>query len=168
MRRLALILLVATAVLPAAALAERSAAGDGVFELKAVNGVVILTGKGVLWGQMDKGLMRVTDPDPTDGAQPLVSGAEHTRPAGENATVYSGTNIHFRFTGSGKYTIRFKGTGIDLTAIGVGAADMTGDPLALDRGSYALNGGKWQPVALIERVVPYGVQPPSTLPPSIP
>lgn len=155
MRRLALILLVATAIVPAAALAARSASGDGVFELKSVNAVVILTGHGVFWGQMDKGTLRVTDPDPTDGQQPLVSGAEHTHPAGDNVTIYSGTNIHFRLTG-GKYKVRFKGTGIDLTAIGVGTADLTGDPLATDTGTFALNSGKWQAVPLFEKVVAFG------------
>lgn len=166
MRRLALILLVATAVVPAAALAARSAAGDGVLELKSVNGLVILTGHGVIWGQMDKGWMKVTDPDPTDGQQPFVSGADHTRPAGENATTYWGTNIHFRFTSGGRYRIRFfKASGINVTAIGVGTADITGDPLATDTGSYALNGGKWQPVPLSEKVIAF---PPPAAPPSNP
>lgn len=168
MRRLALILLVATAIVPAAAFAARSAAGDGVFELKNVNGVVILTGKGVLWGQLDKGSMRVTDQDPSDGQQPFVSGADHTHPAGDNATIYSGTNIHFRITG-GKYKIRFKGNGIDLTAVGVGTADMSGDPFATDTGSWAVNGGKWQPVPpLSDKVVSFGAQPPATAPPNNP
>src|SRR4051812_44971932 len=120
MRRLALILLLALAALPAAALAARTTAGDGVFELRSANGTFILSGKGVLWGQMDNGSMRVTDVDATSGQQLAVSGADRTRATDDpDVVVYGGLNLHFRATG-GKYKIRFKGSGIDLTAIGVG------------------------------------------------
>jgi hypothetical protein len=168
MRRLALILLATLAVLPAAALGARKATGDGVFELRAVNGTVTLVGRGVLWGQIDQGSLRVTD---TGDGQPLVSGAEHVRPGADpDVTFYSGTNLHFRLTG-GKYRIRFKGEGLDLTAIGVGTADMVGDPAVLgdetltDTGDYALDGGRWITVPLGEKVVSYGVQP---VPPTSP
>src|SRR5579884_887478 len=126
MRRLALFLLAAVAVVPTAAFAARAAPGDGVFELQAVNGLVVLTGKGVVWGQMDHGILRVTDLDPTVGLVPYVSGAEHVRATDDpNTTIYSGTNIHFRLTG-GKYRLRFHGTSIDLTAVGVGVARSPG------------------------------------------
>jgi hypothetical protein len=36
---------------------------------------------------------------------------------------------------------------------------VTGDPTALDTGDYALDGGKWIPVPLIERSFTFGVQP---------
>ena len=165
MRRLTITLLLALAVVPTAALAARTAPGDGSFELRAVNGLVIITGKGVFWGQMDQGSIRVTDPDPADGVQPLVSGAEHTRLVSDNTTVYWGSNLHFRLTG-GKFKVRFKGAGIDLTAIGVGSADMTGDATAFDQGDYSLDGGKWTAVPLIEKVVPFGAQ--TTAPPTSP
>jgi len=161
MRRLSLILLLALAALPAAALAAGSATGDGVLELRAVNAVVILSGKGVLWGQMDRGSMRVTALSTPDAQQPYVSGADRIWLPSDNVTAYSGTNLHFRLTG-GRYKIRFKGSGLDLTAIGVGSADMTGDPTALTAGDYALDGGKWTIVPLSERVVDYGLQPPPT------
>ena len=61
MRRLALILALAAVAVPAAALAADRSAGDGVLELRAVNGTVTLAGNGVLWGQIDKGSIRVTD-----------------------------------------------------------------------------------------------------------
>src|SRR6266699_1433648 len=158
MRRLSLILLAALAVVPAA-LAGSSASGDGVLELRAVSGGVVVTGRGALWGQMDKGLLKASDPVPGDGVI-LVSGADHTfRPAlGENVTIYTGKDIHFRVTG-GKYKLTFKGTGIDLTAVGVGVAQLTGDPLAVDAGHYALDGGKWVAVPLLQKSVPFGVQP---------
>jgi hypothetical protein len=122
---------------------------------------VTLAGKGVLWGQIDNGSLRVTATSAVGTQQLLVSGAEHTRPIGEDVTLYWGTNLTFRVTG-GKYRIHFKGNGLDLTAIGVGTADVTGDPLALDTGRYALDGGKWISVPLLEKLVAYGVQPLNT------
>jgi hypothetical protein len=165
MRRLALILVLAAVAVPAAAVAADRSAGDGVLELSAMNGTVTLAGKGVLWGQLDSGSIRVTDVSTANGQQLLVSGAEHTRPLGEDVTVYWGNNITFRTTG-GKYRIHFKGSGLDLTAIGVGTADLIGDPTALDTGRYALDSGKWFAVPLLEKLVPYGVQPPTSTGPS--
>ena len=161
MRRLAFIFVLAAVAVPAAAVAADRSTGDGAFELKAANGTFILTGRGVLWGQLDNGSVRVTDPVNATSPSLLVSGAEHTRPVGENVTVYWGTNLTFRETG-GKYRIRFKGSGLDLTAIGSGTADMTGDPTTLTDGTYALDSGKWQPVPLLEKVVTYGVPPTTT------
>jgi hypothetical protein len=160
MRRLSLILLVALVVLPSTALAARDATGDGVFELKAANGTFIVGGRGVIWGQMDKGSMRVTALDPN--AQIAVSGADKPptkAPDDPTATIYSGTDIHFRAT-SGRFRIRFRGLGIDLTAIGIGNAVLTGSPMSLDPGDFSLDGGKWQPIAWDYKVEPFGVQPP--------
>jgi hypothetical protein len=167
MRRLSVTVLLALVVLPTAALAARSTPGDGVFELRAASGTFTFSGRGVLWGQMDRGVMRVTAVDPASSGQLLVSGADHTRATDDpNVTVYSGTNLHFKVTG-GKYKIRFKGGGVDLTAIGVGVADMAGTPLLVDSGDYALDSGKWTPVPLLEKLVAFGSQS-STPPPSGP
>ncbi len=161
MRRLSFILLLALLALPAAALAARADKGDGVFELKGANGVFILTGRGVVLGQMDKGTVRVQDISPNDGQQPLVS-AEHSKPTDDpTATLYWGNDTHFKVTG-GKYKLRFKGSGIDLTAIGVGSADVTGNALSLDTGTWSLDGGKWSSVPYVDRVIPYGIQPTTT------
>ena len=160
MRRLALILLVAVAVVPTAALAGRLDSGAGVFELRGVDGTVTLTATGVLWGQIDKGSIRIASVDTSDAATPLVSGAEHVSSDGD-ATVYSGIDLHFRITG-GRYHLRLKGNGLDLTAIGVGNADMVGDPTASSTGSYAIDSGTWTPVPLLETTVPYGTANPTT------
>jgi hypothetical protein len=108
---------------------------------------------------MDRGVLRITDLDPTVGQAPFVSGAERARATDDpNTTVYSGTDLHFRLTG-GKYRFRFHGSGIDLTAVGVGIGALTGDPLFGKTGSYAVDGGGWTPVPLFERDVPFGTQP---------
>jgi hypothetical protein len=162
MRRLSLILLSCLIVAPAA-LASARATGDGVLELRAVDGAVVLAGKGVVWGQMDKGRLAVNDFVPGDG-EILVSGWERKVPGTcDTCTVYSGKDIHFRITG-GKYKLAFlQASGIDLSAVGVGSAALTGDLTADDTGDYALDGGKWTPVPWLKKVVPFGV-PPVALP----
>jgi hypothetical protein len=157
MRRLSLILLSCLIVAPAA-LASARATGDGVLEVSNVNGTILVTGKGVLWGQMHVGRLVVNDPISGDGS-PLVSGWEKRVPGTcDTCTVYSGKDLHFRVTG-GKFRMYFDGAGIDFSAVGVGTAALTGDVTALDAGDYALDGGKWTPVPWLKRVVTFGVQP---------
>ena len=165
MRRLTFILLSCLVVAPAA-LAGARATGDGVLELRTVNGTVVLAGKGVVWGQLDKGKLVVNDFVPGDG-EILVSGAERKVPGiCDTCTVYSGKELHFRITG-GKYRLTFlQATGIDLSAVGVGSAQLTGDLTSDDTGDYALDGGKWTAVPWLKRFVNFGVQP--VLPPAGP
>jgi hypothetical protein len=149
MRRLLLTLLISLIAVPAA-LASSRATGDGVLELKAVNGTVsigtyVAPAKGALWGQMDKGKLTVYDPLSGDGSI-YVNGWDTKVtvpvPGDVDAIQYSGTNLHFRVTG-GKYKLTLIGTSIDLTAVGVGVARLAGDPDSDDAGSYSLNSGKW-------------------------
>jgi hypothetical protein len=165
MRRLCLTLLCGLVAVPAA-LAASAATGDGVLELKAATGTVVLTGvRGTVWGQMDKGKLVVTDPVAGDGTI-YVSGAETVTPGKtDGVTIYSGRDIHFRVTG-GKYKLVFRGTtadlsavGIDLTAVGVGSVQMTGDAFADDTGKFALDSGKWNPVPVWAVTKQFGVQP---------
>jgi hypothetical protein len=91
-----------------------------------------------------------------------VSGAESKRSTGEpGVTVYSGRNIHFRFTGGRYMKLTIVGSGIDVTAVGVGSARLVGDPLWYDDGDYALDNGKWQPVPLTPKLILFGTQPTS-------
>jgi hypothetical protein len=157
MRRLSLILLCGLIAVPAA-LAGASAPGDGVLELRAVDGTVLLAGRGVVWGQMDRGKLAVNDFLPADG-DILVSGFERKVPGScDTCTVYFGRDIHFRVTG-GKYKLFFDGSGIDLSAVGVGSAQLTGHVTADDTGDWALDGGKWTAVPWLKRTVYFGVQP---------
>jgi hypothetical protein len=172
MRRLLVTLLCALFAVPTALAAVR-ATGDGVLELRAVSGTITVgkegqPARGVLWGQMDKGRLVVVDPNPNDAQTIFVSGRAKRTPLVLNAdgvptvVAYSGTDIRYRVTG-GKYRLSFTGTGIDLTAIGVGVAYLAGDPIAADTGDYALDSGKWfsVPVLLGQKslAVPFGTQP---------
>jgi hypothetical protein len=102
----------------------------------------------------------VNDLDPAAG-DILVSGWEHKRPGlCDQCTVFTGKDLHFRVTG-GKYKLAFVGSGIDLSAVGVGNAQLTGnpDPTVLDAGEYAIDGGKWTSVPWLKRTVYFGAQP---------
>ncbi len=162
--RLPLTLLLGLLIAPAA-LAARTATGDGVLELKAVDAsrVVIQGSRGAIWGQVDKGSVRVFDPNPDDNLVALVSGADQVRSTADpGVTIYSGKNIHFRFSGA-KYGFSIVGSGIDVTAVGVGKAWLTGAG-TLDDGDYAVDDGKWQSVPLLKKLVTFGIQPPITGP----
>jgi hypothetical protein len=167
MRRLSLILLIALAVIPTAAFAARKAAGDGVFELQNATGTLAISGKGVLWGQMDRGLVKVTDANLLDGTV-AVTGAEETYPgANANTTVFKGTNLHFKLIGGARYKLWFKGVHIDLTTVGVGTALLSGSDTADTTGLYSLDGSKWTAVPTVALSVPFGDQPspsPATAP----
>jgi hypothetical protein len=158
MRRFCLTLLCGLVAVPAA-LAAAHATGDGVLELSAATGTVVLNGtRGTVWGQMDKGRLVVTDPLAGDGGV-FVSGAEKVSPGvAENTTVYQGRDLHFRVTG-GKVKLWFKGSGIDLTAVGVGSAQLIGDAFTDDTGKYSVDSGKWNPVPVYPTRVNFGVQP---------
>jgi hypothetical protein len=174
MRRVLVILVCALVAVPAA-LAGSTASGDGVLELKAVYGKVTIgkalqPARGLLWGQMDNGKLTVQDPVLGDG-KILVTGWD-TRvftPASDiddtpAQTTYTGTNIHFRVTG-GKYRLIFKGSGIDLTAIGAGTAFLDASEKALDAGYYAVDSGDWLSAPLYTtKAVPFGT--PTPPPPS--
>jgi hypothetical protein len=160
MRRLCVILLCGLVVVPAA-MSASDATGDGVLEVFHAYGTVTVNGtRGTAWGQIGKGSLIVTDYVAGDG-QVLVSGADSTSPIGSNVTIYSGKDIHFRVTG-GRYKLRFTGNDINLSAVGVGTAKLTGDDTADDAGDYALDGGKRVPMPLVLRIVSFPVAPVTT------
>src|SRR4051794_35510326 len=166
MRKASLILLCGLILTPGALAAARvaGAAGDGVLELRNVNAAKAnIYARGAIWGQLDQGQIKVTDFIPDDNLTAQVSGWEQRRPSPTEpgVTVYSGKNIHFRFTGNRYIRFSIIGSGIDVTAVGVGRAYLIGDPEWYDDGDYAVDNGKWQPVPLIAKLVPFGVQPPS-------
>jgi hypothetical protein len=161
MRRLCVILLCGLVAVPAAMAASR-ATGDGVLEVFNAYGVVTVNGtRGTAWGQIGKGQLIVTDYVAGDG-QVLVSGADTTPiNVSSNVTIYSGKDIHFRVTG-GRYKLRFTGNDINLSAVGVGTAKLTGDDTAGDPGDYALDGGKRVPMPLLQRLVSFPNTPVTT------
>jgi hypothetical protein len=157
MRRLCLTLLCGLVAVPAA-LAASHATGDGVLEIQNGAGIVVLnTTRGTVWGQLGRGTLVVTDPLAGDGSV-FVSGGRAAPGVAENTTRYQGKDLHFRVTG-GKARLWFKAmVGLDLTAVGVGSVQFTGDAFS-DAGDYAVDSGKWKPVPVYATItVPFGVQ----------
>ena len=165
MRKAPLILLCSLILAPGALAAVRVAAapGDGALQLRDVNAVkATIAAKGAVWGQLDTGQLKVTDFVPDDNITAQVSGAESKRVTSDpGVTIYTGKNIHFRFTGNRYIKFSIVGSGIDVTAVGVGRAYLVGDPEWYDDGDYALDNGKWQPVPLTPKLVLFGTQPAS-------
>jgi hypothetical protein len=166
MRKASLILLCGLILAPGALAAARvaGAAGDGVLELRDVNATKAnIYGKGAIWGQLDQGQVKVTDFLPDDNLTAQVSGWELRRPSltEPGVTVYSGKNIHFRFTGNRYIRFSIVGSGLDVTAVGIGWARLIGDPDWFDDGDYAVDNGKWQAVPVTPKLILFGTQPPS-------
>lgn len=164
MRKASLILLCGLILAPGALAAARvaGAAGDGVLELRNVNAAKAnIYAKGAIWGQLDQGQVKVTDFIPDDNLTAQVSGWEQRRPSltEPGVTVYSGKNIHFRFTGGRYIKFNIVGSGIDVTAVGVGRAYLLGDPDWYDDGDFAVDNGKWQAVPVTPKTIPFGTQP---------
>jgi hypothetical protein len=144
LRKLLLILLVALAA-PAASLAGPRDKGDGSLAIKSASGVIQLTAKGTVLGQVADGQLVITDWNPLDGNDPQVSGADRSVSRGDGITLYKGKGMRFKFVG-GRYTIKITGTGIDLSAVGQGKLRILGAGTA-DDGQLSLNGGPFQNVS---------------------
>ena len=168
MRRLVFTLLCGLFVLPAVAFASPRAAGDGVLELQSVDGTVSIgtykvPAKGAVWGQMDSGKLIVWDPVVGDGTV-FVTGWDTKRTVVldnlPDATLYTGSHVHFRVTG-GRYRLFFPAAkGIDLTAVGIGSAFLNGDATEDSAGSYAVDSGKWLAVPQFPSASAFGFQVP--------
>lgn len=140
MRLFALILIVASFVAVPAAIAERGASGDGSLVVSNANALTVtVSGSGLIFGHIQQGTLTIVDYSPAEGGTPQVSGAA-TRVAAGKVIRYFGTDVRFLFP-SGKYTLRFEGFGIGVSAVGKGFVSATGLGTT-DDGTVATNGGK--------------------------
>ena len=143
MRKLCLVLL-ASFLLPAAALAERDAAGDGSLVVSGANARLTVSGHGLIFGHLDRGTITIVgDYRPDDNtALPSVSGARMKFTGGN--VVYTGSDVRFLFPG-GRYSLILDGTGIDVSAVGTGKLTAVGKGFP-DDGTVTVDGGS--PVAV--------------------
>ena len=166
MKRLGLSLLVATLVLPAAALAGARSAGDGTLVVRDANAKVdIAKSRGTIFGHLGKGWLKVTDFNPEDSRDPEVNGAKMSYPLNASGSTwfYKGADIRFRFFG-GRYSITVYGSGIDLSAVGKGTVTLSGLTTVTDAayGTYAVDGHKFAPIQLLPTVDTFGTPPPAS------
>ena len=87
-------------------------------------GVVVVKGKGVLIGHIDKGSLEITDLTPSDQWSPYVNGVPRGKVVWIRANKVS---INFRVPG-GRYRIVARGEGISISARGTGQSTIDPDP----------------------------------------
>jgi hypothetical protein len=146
MRRIALVLLALALGLPAAASAARSAPSDGSLVVSNADGVLTVQVKGVIFGHFDRGKLTVVDyKTDTPNALLTVSGAKMDLKGAKANVVYSGNDVRFLFP-SGTFTLRFDGSGIDLSAVGRGSLKASGKGSFDADGTVAVNGQKATPL----------------------
>jgi hypothetical protein len=138
MRRLIVPILLAAAFVPAVALAAPGAPADGTVSVKSADGKVSIVARGSFIGYCDSCKIWVNDPDPTDGAGPLITNSELSLNLTDTKTFYRGTQMRFRMVG-GFWRVIIQGRGIDLSGVGHGQVVLDGSGGSSD-GTYQFDG----------------------------
>jgi hypothetical protein len=117
--RFALVLLCLLALaVPAGWAATRPA---GSLSIEDGRGTIVLQGKGIVIGRLERGDVRIVDLTPLDQWSPRVNGVPRGR------TVWTrGKDINFYVPG-GRYKITVHGEGVSISARGQGLAGLDGD-----------------------------------------
>jgi len=138
--RLAALTLLALALSASVATGAAKAPG-GTLSIESARGAVVITGKGVLVGRMEKGTLEIVDLTPADQWSPRVNGIPRGKTVG-----LRGTNVSFYVPG-GRYRIEAKGTDISISARGAGMVVLDGEPdIVGDTGRYAVGDGASLPL----------------------
>jgi hypothetical protein len=138
MRRLIVPILLAAALVPVVALAAPGAPGDGTVSVKNADGKVTIVARGSFIGYCDSCKIWVNDPDPTDGAGPLITNSELSLNLTDTKTFYRGSQMRFRMVG-GFWRVIIQGRGIDLSGVGHGQVVLDGSGGSSD-GTYQFDG----------------------------
>jgi hypothetical protein len=139
--RRALLLPVFVAVLAAAPANAGGGPANGTLSVKDGKGMVQLSARGTVIGRVQRGTIVVTDPNPFDARSPLVLGADTAKKSrNRKTTTYTGRNLRLRST-RGYFHMRFRGTGIQLSAVGRGRGLIEGQPD--DPTTGPVNDGLW-------------------------
>ena len=147
MRRLIATLAIFAFAVPAAAIAAVRGPGDGTLSVRNGHGTFVITARGGVIGSFAHGKVIITDPDPTDGTGPKVTGQDWHRERSDITDVYGGTDVRFRLIG-GSFRIKVIGTGVNLSVVGKGNVSLEGYGSA-DDGSYSVDGGDYVPVPAV-------------------
>src|SRR5262245_17060384 len=143
-RRLLTVGMLAAVVLPAVSAAREGAPNDGTLSVRDAHGVITVTARGSVIGNFAQGRMKIVDPTEGDGTGPIVSGEDFHKEIDEKTDFYRGTNVRFRLIG-GYFKLRIKGSGINLSVVGVGTLTLKGAGTA-DDGVFSINGGDQVPI----------------------
>lgn len=117
-----------------------SPAVDGMLTVRSANGILMLSGRGTVLGQVvGKARVLIEDPDPTDGV-PVVSGYDRAQRQGKSGVLYIGSDLRFRIL-AGSFRLRIVSAGISLSFVGRGTASLV-PAGTLDDGAYSFDGGE--------------------------
>jgi hypothetical protein len=151
MRRICVSIAVAALLaVPAGALALATDTSDGTLLVKNGDGKVSINATGALIGALDKGTVKLVDPAEQNTGDLILKGCDNnTKTFTDNTITCSGKDLRYRVV-EGRFKVRINGSGVDLSAVGVGFGDtpitLNGDPsLDVDNdgfGTYKLNDDK--------------------------
>jgi len=144
MRRLLTFAVLVALALPAASAAQRRGPNDGTLSIRDARGVVIINGRGGVIGSFARGSVTINDPVEGDGTGPIVTGDDWSRERNDTTTTWGGTRVRFRIIG-GRFTIRVKASGINLSLVGKGTVTLKGAGTE-DDGTFAVNGEEFSPM----------------------
>jgi hypothetical protein len=145
--------LVVIAVLALAVPAGWSASAPaGSLSIEDGRGVVVIKGKGIVLGRLERGEVQIVDLSPLDQWSPRVNGVPRGR------TVWTrGKEINVYIPG-GRYRITVRGDGFSLSARGQGVATLDGLPDAAgSTGTYAVGDSVPVPLPSEEERIEFGV-----------
>jgi hypothetical protein len=147
MRLLPVILALLAIAVPAGFAAAEPA---GSLSIEDGRGSVVLKGKGIVIGRLDRGEVQIVDASPLDQWSPRVNGVPRGR------TVWTrGKDINFYVPG-GRYKITVRGEGFSISARGQGSASLNGRPDATGvTGTYAVGDDALAAIPS-GAIVPYG------------
>lgn len=123
----------------------------GTLSIESGRGTVVLTGKGIVIGRLEKGDVKIVDLSPLDQWSPRVNGV----PRGKTVWL-RGKNVNFYVPG-GRYKITVRGEGFSISARGQGSVTLTGSPdLAGATGTYAIGDADPSAIPSVAQTVPFG------------
>lgn len=128
-----------------------AASPAGTLSIESGRGTVVLTGKGIVIGRLDKGDVKIVDLSPLDQWSPRVNGV----PRGKTVWL-RGKDVNFYVPG-GRYRITVRGEGFSISARGQGSATLTGNPDAAGAtGTYAVGDGGPSTIPSVAQTVLFG------------
>jgi hypothetical protein len=140
MRRVLVLCALIALLLPAFAAAGTQAGDDGILVVKEADGTIGIVARGSMIGSCDYCTVTIDDPNPNDGAQPVVNGTfDLQKDLTDTKTRWRGTSIRFRAIG-GFVRMIVRGVGINLSVVAHGQGWVDGDPTPFD-GTWSLDGG---------------------------
>jgi hypothetical protein len=127
------------------------AATPGSLSVEDGRGTVVVRGKGIVIGRLERGEVQIVDLSPLDQWSPRINGVPRGR------TVWlRGRDVNFYVPG-GRYRITVRGDGFSLSARGQGTATLDGnaDPTGAT-GTFAVGDSEPQPLPVEQESIQFG------------